>query len=207
MGSSTVNLLAVNKLVMRAGPTLSHQQRIEMCATVTELEIINSLKAIGEDKAPGIDSYNVIYRNINCTAVTRVPKVSSPMNIKEYIPIACCTVLYKIIGKILATRLQKVISTIINPTQAGFVLGRRIGDNIIMAHEIVKSYTRKHVSPRCMIKIDLQKAYDSVEWIYLEQLLHTCKWVTNRTISSRKGFKTGGPNVTIPFRDRYGVPQ
>jgi len=97
-----------------------------------------------------------IYRNINCTAVTRVPKVSSPMNIKEYIPIACCTVLYKISGKLLATRLQKVISTIINPTQAGFVPGRRIGDNIIMAHELVKSYTRKHVSPRCMIKIDLQ---------------------------------------------------
>ncbi|KAG5594737.1 hypothetical protein H5410_035969 [Solanum commersonii] len=203
MGSFTVNLLAVNKLVMRAGPTLSHQQRIELCATVTELEIINSLKAIGEDKAPGIDSYNVvflkkawhiikedvigvvqyffitwkIYRNINCTAVTLVPKVSSPMNIKEYIPIACCT--------------------------AGFILGRRIGDNIILAHEIVKSYTRKHVSPRCMIKLDLKNTYGSVEWIYLEQLLHTCKWVTNRTISSSKGFKTRRPNVTIPFRDRY----
>lgn len=44
-----------------------------------------------------------------------------------------------------------------------------IADNIILAHELVKTYSRKHVSPRCMIKIDLQKAYDSVKWIYLEQ--------------------------------------
>ncbi|KAH0682376.1 hypothetical protein KY289_020128 [Solanum tuberosum] len=136
---------------------------MELCATMTELEIINSLKVIREDKAPGIYGYNVvflkkawniikedvtgavqhffitgkIYRNINYIAVTVVPKVSNPMNIKEYIPIVCCTVMYKVIGKILATRLQKVVFTIINPTQAGFVPGRRIGDNIVMAHELV----------------------------------------------------------------------
>ncbi|XP_060170346.1 uncharacterized protein LOC132601264 [Lycium barbarum] len=49
--------------------------------------------------------------------------------------------------------------------------GRNISDNIILAHELVKGYSRKHISARCMIKIDLQKAYDSVEWIYLEQVM------------------------------------
>ncbi|XP_075080266.1 secreted RxLR effector protein 78-like [Nicotiana tabacum] len=63
------------------------------------------------------------------------------------------------------------MSFIISEAQAGFIPGRRIADNIILAHELVKSYSRKHISPRCMIKVDLQKAYDSVEWAYLEQVL------------------------------------
>ncbi|XP_070057679.1 uncharacterized protein [Nicotiana tomentosiformis] len=40
-----------------------------------------------------------------------------------------------------------------------------------MAHELVKTYTRKHISPRCMIKVDIQKAYDTVDWRFLEQML------------------------------------
>lgn len=40
-----------------------------------------------------------------------------------------------------------------------------------MAHELIKAYTRNCVSPRCIIKIDLQKVYDFVKWIYLEQLM------------------------------------
>ena len=56
-----------------------------------------------------------------------------------------------------------MIQSIICDSQAGFILGRKIADNIVLAHELVKAYTRKHISPRSMLKIDLQKAYDSVE--------------------------------------------
>lgn len=59
----------------------------------------------------------------------------------------------------------------INEKQEGSIPGRKIGDNIILAHELVKGYNRKHISPRCMIKIDLEKAYDSLEWIYLDQVM------------------------------------
>ena len=90
---------------------------------------------------------------------------------KEYRPIACCTVLYKIISKLITHRLHEVIHTVIGDSQAGFIPGRKIGDNIILAHELVKAYTRKNVSPRSMLKIDLQKAYDSVEWPFLEQVM------------------------------------
>ncbi|KAH0724744.1 hypothetical protein KY284_000609 [Solanum tuberosum] len=57
-----------------------------------------------------------------------------------------------------------------------FVPGRKIDDNIIMAHELVKTYSRKYISPRCMIKIDLKKAYDSVEWVYLRQILEELRF-------------------------------
>nr|XP_009773367.1 PREDICTED: uncharacterized protein LOC104223609 [Nicotiana sylvestris] len=54
-----------------------------------------------------------MYRAINCTAITLVPKTTKPNIVKEYRPIACCIVLYKMIAKILAFRLQKVVPDII----------------------------------------------------------------------------------------------
>ncbi|XP_075108858.1 uncharacterized protein LOC142180704 [Nicotiana tabacum] len=139
--------------------------KILMGTTARSLPAINRMvtKAVREFFSTGR-----LYRAINCTAITLIPKTANPTIIKEYMPITCCTVLYKLISKILAARLQKVIDGIICEAHAGFIPGRKIGDNIIMAHELINGYTRKHVTPRCMIKIDLQKAYDSVEWSYLE---------------------------------------
>ena len=101
-----------------------------------------------------------------------IPKVQNPKSVKEYRPIVCCTVVYKIISKVLTNRLHGAIQSVICDNQAGFILGRKISDNILLAHELVKAYTRKHISPRCMLKVDLQKAYDSVEWAFLEQVMY-----------------------------------
>lgn len=91
---------------------------------------------------------------------------------KDFRPIACCTILYKIISKVLTARMQHILPNIINESQSSFVKGRAIFDNIILSHERVKGYNRKYISPRCMIKIDLQKAYDYVEWPFIQCLLH-----------------------------------
>lgn len=57
---------------------------------------------------------NQFHNAINCTAVTIIPKIKNATYVKDYRPIACCTVLYKIISKILTSRLQKVIPSIID---------------------------------------------------------------------------------------------
>ncbi|XP_059310868.1 uncharacterized protein LOC132062283 [Lycium ferocissimum] len=75
------------------------------------------------------------------------------------------------IVKVLAIRLQVVMPSITCEVQAGLILGRKIADNIILAHELIKPYSRKHISHRAMIKIDLLKAYDFVEWPFLEQVM------------------------------------
>ncbi|XP_048502873.1 uncharacterized protein LOC125498665 [Beta vulgaris subsp. vulgaris] len=54
---------------------------------------------------------------------------------------------------------------------AGFIPGRTIADNILLATELIKGYSRAHASPRCVIKVDIKKAYDSVEWSFLERVL------------------------------------
>ena len=61
MGTSAGNLPAINTQVMKSGPTLTKQQRIQLCVEVTEQEIYEGLKSIGNDKAPGIDGYNAYF--------------------------------------------------------------------------------------------------------------------------------------------------
>lgn len=204
MGTAVHSLPAVNAMIMQQGPVLSNVQQYELNKAFTDAEIQEGLNQIGSDKSAGVDGYNAtfykaalpvikediiaavqeflctgeMFKPINCTAVTLLPKTGNPITIRDFKPIACCTVLYKVISKVLARRIQKVIANIICEAQARFIPGRKIGDNVILAHELVQAYTRKHISPRCMLKIDLQNAYDSVEWVYLRQILENMKFHT-----------------------------
>lgn len=74
----------------------------------------------------------------NCTSLTLIPTVSNPSFPSDFRPIACYSVLYKIITKVLATRLQKVVGTTVNKAQLCFILGRVISDNVLLATELVK---------------------------------------------------------------------
>nr|XP_009608206.1 uncharacterized protein LOC104102245 [Nicotiana tomentosiformis] len=118
MGSAVNSLHAINRSYMKNGPTLSHQQRVDLCAEITD--------AIKEFFSTG-----KIYKAIKCTAVTLVPKVTKPTTVKECRPIACYSILYKMISNILASRLQKVMPFIISEAQAGFIPGRKIADNVM----------------------------------------------------------------------------
>ncbi|XP_019234713.1 PREDICTED: uncharacterized protein LOC109215147 [Nicotiana attenuata] len=91
---------------MSKGPKLNHEQQLLLCAPVTDQEIAEGLKAIGNDKSLGLDGYN-------------------------------SHVLYKIISKILASRLQEVIASVVCEAQTGFIPGRKISDNIFLAQELM----------------------------------------------------------------------
>lgn len=79
--------------------------------------------------------------------------------------------IYKVISINLTRRLSKVIGEVIDNNQSSFVPRRVIQHNILMAHELLRGYGRKHISPRCSIQIDILKAYDTVEWSLLEAIL------------------------------------
>ena len=113
-----------------------------------------------------------MYMVVSCTLVTLVPKHDETKTIPEYRPIAGCTTLYKIISKILTMRLSKVMQDIVGRSQAAFVPGQQIHNHILLAYELIKGYSRQGDTPRCMIQLDLQKAYDMVDWRALESILN-----------------------------------
>lgn len=107
----------------------------------------------------------------NSSLVTLIPKFKISNMIKDYRPISCCTIVYKIISKIMDNRLGKVLNNIIHQSQATFMPGHYLQDHILLAYELIKGYNIKGRPHRCMIQMDFQKAYDSVKWSALETIM------------------------------------
>ena len=84
-----------------------------------------------------------------------------------------CNVVYKIDLKVLANRPEKVLLEVISLKQSAFILGRLISDNILLAHEIVHHMKtkRRGRNNNAALKFDTSKAYDRVEWIFLERMM------------------------------------
>ena len=100
----------------------------------------------------------------NSTNIALVPKVQSLCTIKDFRPISYCSMVYKCITKILSNRLISHMSFIISNNQSPFIARRSITDNVLIAQELVRCYGRSILSLRCAIKVDLQKAFDSLNF-------------------------------------------
>ncbi|XP_039049729.1 uncharacterized protein LOC120190725 [Hibiscus syriacus] len=134
----------------------------------------NSWNIVGEDVVAAIKFLFLnakIHHAFNSTIIALVPKVPNPSAVKDYRPISCCSVINKIITKIIVRRLTDVLPEIITLNQTTFIRGRSIIDNTLLAQEMVKGYARKSISPRCALKIDLHKAFDSIHWGFIIQIL------------------------------------
>ncbi|KAL6144357.1 hypothetical protein ACLB2K_055051 [Fragaria x ananassa] len=102
-----------------------------------------------------------LMRQVNCTNVTLISKVKTLENMQQLRPISLCHVIYKLGSKVLS------------PNQCVFVPGRQISDNSLLAFEI------SHFRKRCFgggqgygaLKLDMSKAYDRVEWPFLEAMM------------------------------------
>lgn len=183
LGSSANSLVGIDIQAVRDGTQLSCAQAFDLIRPVSSTEVEAALHAIDDDKSPGLDGFNsfffkkawhivkfdileavndffcsdVFFPPVNITSITLVPKVSNACQVKDFRPISCCSVLYKIFAKILTSRLQKVMCDIVNLAQSGFIPGSQISDNVLLASSLIKGYTWAHVSPRCMLKIDMAK--------------------------------------------------
>ncbi|XP_074297209.1 uncharacterized protein LOC141627911 [Silene latifolia] len=186
----------VNLTVVRRGKCCTNAHALILNMPVTKEEIKTCLFSLPKDKSPGPDGYTSqffrdawdivgeeisgailnffktgkLLAQINSTIITLMPKVDRPSSVKHFRPIACCNVIYKTIYKLICNRLALVLPDIVSRNQGAFVKGS-ILKNILFCQDLVRLCHRGHVSPRCMFKLDLQKAYDTIEWQFLEQML------------------------------------
>uniref|UniRef100_A0A2N9EFE5 Reverse transcriptase domain-containing protein n=1 Tax=Fagus sylvatica TaxID=28930 RepID=A0A2N9EFE5_FAGSY len=124
-----------------------------------------------------------IAKSINATFLTLIPKKSNANEVRDFRPIALVGSIYKIVAKVLANRFSMVLGGIISSTQNAFVKGRQISDSVFIANECIDS--RLHTAiPGVLCKLDVEKAYDHVNWKFLLYLLERCgfserwrKWI------------------------------
>ena len=107
---------------------------------------------------------------LNRAYIILIPKVEGAERIGDFRPISLLNSIYLIIAKVLANRLCTVLPALISPFQSAFMPGRQMTDNIVLAEEIVASW-RRSGTPGFLWKVDFFKAYDSLDWRFLWNVL------------------------------------
>ena len=172
-------------------------------------EVVQAIHSMHPTKAPGPDSMPTIFyqkywdiigddvsktilnilnsnapmADLNKTNIALIPKIKNPTKMSDFQPINLCNVSYKIISKILANRLKPILSSIISENQSAFVPGKLITDNVLVAFEIMH-YLKKRKGGKdsyMAVKHNMSKAYDRVEWGFLENIMKKMgfddKWI------------------------------
>ncbi|XP_062118795.1 uncharacterized protein LOC133832472 [Humulus lupulus] len=179
------------------GSKLSIEQQLKLLKPFSKKEIRDSLFNIPSTKSPRPDGFGsgffkASWQDIGdevCSAISQcfesgyfpselhettlslIPKVANPSRAVDYRPIACCSTLYKCMAKLICKRLALVLPDLVQPNQRAFVKGHSIAHNIMIFQDLIKNYGRISTSSRCAIKINLSKAYDTIDWDFLEDLL------------------------------------
>ncbi|KAA3465141.1 reverse transcriptase [Gossypium australe] len=179
--------------------TITDEINTKLEAPFQEEEIWKALKEMGPTKVPGQDGFPALFYQrywhivgkdvteyclgilngskgaeaINNTDIVLIPKVPHPSSMVNFRPISLCSVIYKIVAKLVANRLQGVIGNCIDKVQSAFVPGRLISDNVLLAYEILHTLRKKRTGRKgyMAVKLDMSKAYDRVEWDFLKKMM------------------------------------
>jgi hypothetical protein len=134
----------------------------------------------------------LLLKEVNATILTLVPKKVNLSAMGDFRPIACCNVVYKCITKIISNRMLPLLSDLVSLNQSAFIPSRNISENVLLAQEIVRDYHKDKGNPRCTLKVDLMKAYDSINWDFMMYSLHSfgfpekfLRWIKKCITSSR----------------------
>lgn len=177
---------------------ITEEDKCALNLPITKAEVFHAISSMKAFKAPGLDGFPTVFykqywdivgddmwnmvsqafeirhfdSNIAETLIALILKVDHPKSFKEFRPISLCNVSYKLISKVIVNRLKPILSRIIGPQQSSFLPGRGTQDNAIILQEILhKMQKSKAKLGDLVFKIDLEKAYDHVDWNFLESCL------------------------------------
>eukprot|EP00253_Pinus_taeda_P029818 PITA_29818 len=230
--------VAINQICKEIPKMIREEQNkgLMRVATLTEVEeVIMNMK---KGKAPGPDGFMAefyqagwqflgqdilevveesrikhrMWSGMNSTFITLIPKTNNSEEAQGFRPIALCNVIYKIIATLVAKRLKPLLPSIISPEQTGFVEGRQILDGLVVAQEMIHSLNQ-HKRKGMMIKLDLSKAYDRLNWRYLCAVMEAygfekrcIEWVFSMVSTPIFSILVNG-NPSKPFNASRGIRQ
>ncbi|KAJ0837719.1 putative RNA-directed DNA polymerase [Helianthus annuus] len=144
--------------------------------------------------------------------ITIVPKINDPVSLENYRPINLVGVISKVVSKVIANRMRKVMDNIISEAQSAFLRGRYILDGPLIVNELI-SWSRKKKSKAFILKIDFEKAYDNVNWKFVVNILHQmgfppkwCSWIMGILESASSSVLVNGA-PTYTFKCEKGMRQ
>ncbi|XP_042962665.1 uncharacterized protein LOC122296936 [Carya illinoinensis] len=112
-------------------------------------------------------------RFYSASFIVLIPKMQKPNGFDKFRPISPCSVVYKVFSKILVRRLAPILNRIISPEQGAFLPGRSIFENISLAQEMIHLINKKVRGGNVVVKIDMAKAYNSIDWDFLIHVMAT----------------------------------
>ena len=177
--------------------SLENDDKLSCEGKVTRAECLKALKDFKNEKSPGTDglqaefykyfwnelhvdmihSFNFAFDSGSLSItqrrgiITLIPKPNKDTTLLDNLrPISLLNTDYKILTKIIAKRLEKVLPKIINPDQTGYVKSRYIGENVRLISDIM-SYTEETNIPGIALFLDFKKAFDTIEWDFINNCL------------------------------------
>lgn len=220
---------------------ITEEMNRKLTEPFSEEEISDALFQIGPLKAPGPDGFPARFfqknwgilkedvvravkiffvdgqmqEGVNDTVIVMIPKKSLAEDMKDFRPISLCNVVYKVVAKCLVNRLRPLLHDVISEAQSAFVPGRLITDNALIAFECFHSIQKCNRENQnfCALKLDLSKAYDHVDWQFLDGVMERMgfcdkwqSWIMACVTSVQYSVRFNG-HLLEPFSPTRGLRQ
>nr|GEX62972.1 RNA-directed DNA polymerase, eukaryota [Tanacetum cinerariifolium] len=200
------------RLDFRSPNRLSLEQASDLESLVTNEEIRSAVWGCGEDKSHGPDGFTFDFFRKFWSIIGPDFCLAVEWFVSDYRPISLIGSLYKVVTKVLATRLSLVISDLISDVQTTFLPNRQILDGPFIINELL-SWCNHYEEQTMLFKVDFAKAYDSVRWDYLDDVLRFfgfgskwCSWISGSLISGMASILVNG-SPTFEFQFHCGLKQ